>query len=214
MAKTLLSYITDSQRLLHDASYRFWPKAELTDYANKARRKVNEDCWCNMVLQSKTIAAATTLAGATYAYGSIIPGKDVVGVLDVLFQYTQQTSYPLKYLPFSSAVRTSMWQYGRPATPEYYTIHNRNVIVLPWPQSDYPNSMFNCLQDTTDMSADTDAETEIMNTTAQEAVGFYMAHLAKLKDQRMEEAEEFFQLYARKALNAIDTSILRKLVNR
>ena len=48
---TLSSYITDVQRLLHDANSVFWSTSELTDYINDARERVARDTGCLRTLQ-------------------------------------------------------------------------------------------------------------------------------------------------------------------
>ena len=49
---TLSSYITDVQRLLHDANSVFWSTTELTDYINQARERVVRDTGCLRIIQS------------------------------------------------------------------------------------------------------------------------------------------------------------------
>jgi hypothetical protein len=48
---TLSSYITEVQRLLHDANAVFWSNSELTDYINEARERVVRDTGCLRTLQ-------------------------------------------------------------------------------------------------------------------------------------------------------------------
>ena len=68
---TLSSYITEVQRLLHDANSVFWSTAELTDYINDARERVARDTGCLRTLQvtatpiSNTGVAATAWAEST-----------------------------------------------------------------------------------------------------------------------------------------------------
>jgi hypothetical protein len=49
---TLSSYITEVQRLLHDANSVFWSTSELTDYINQARERVVRDTGCLRTIQS------------------------------------------------------------------------------------------------------------------------------------------------------------------
>ena len=68
---TLSSYITEVQRLLHDANSVFWSTSELTDYINDARERVARDTGCLRTLQvtatpiSNTGVAATAWAAST-----------------------------------------------------------------------------------------------------------------------------------------------------
>ena len=48
---TLSSYLTEVQRLLHDANAVFWSTSELTDYINDARERVVRDTGCLRTLQ-------------------------------------------------------------------------------------------------------------------------------------------------------------------
>ena len=76
---TLSSYITEVQRLLHDANSVFWSTSELTDYINDARERVARDTGCLRTLQitatpiSNTGVPATVwTAGATVTAGQFI----------------------------------------------------------------------------------------------------------------------------------------------
>ena len=76
---TLSSYITEVQRLLHDANSVFWSTQELTDYINDARERVARDTGCLRTLQitatpiSNTGVAATVwTAGATVTAGQFV----------------------------------------------------------------------------------------------------------------------------------------------
>jgi hypothetical protein len=48
---TLQNYVTETQRLLHDAQAQYWSVAELTDYINEGRQMVVCDTGCNRLLQ-------------------------------------------------------------------------------------------------------------------------------------------------------------------
>ena len=76
---TLSSYITEVQRLLHDANSVFWSTSELTDYINDARERVARDTGCLRTLQitatpiSNTGVPATVwTAGATVTAGQFV----------------------------------------------------------------------------------------------------------------------------------------------
>lgn len=64
MPNTLQTYVTETQRLLHDALAQYWTVAELTDYINEGREMVVCDTGCNRVLQ--TIALSTGIESYTY----------------------------------------------------------------------------------------------------------------------------------------------------
>jgi hypothetical protein len=76
---TLSSYLTEVQRLLHDANSVFWSTQELTDYINDARERVARDTGCLRTLQitatpisSTGVAATVWTSGATVTAGQFI----------------------------------------------------------------------------------------------------------------------------------------------
>ena len=62
---TLSSYITEVQRLLHDANAVFWSTSELTDYINDARERVARDTGCLRTLQISSTPISNTGVAAT-----------------------------------------------------------------------------------------------------------------------------------------------------
>lgn len=76
---TLSSYITDVQRLLHDANSVFWSTTELTDYINQARERVVRDTGCLRTIQSTYTPVSTTGAAAiSWAEGTVVVAGDYV----------------------------------------------------------------------------------------------------------------------------------------
>ena len=76
---TLSSYLTEVQRLLHDANSVFWSTQELTDYINDARERVARDTGCLRTLQitatpisSTGVPATVWTAGATVTAGQFV----------------------------------------------------------------------------------------------------------------------------------------------
>jgi len=76
---TLSSYITEVQRLLHDANSVFWSTQELTDYINDARERVARDTGCLRTLQITAtpisitgVPATVWTAGATVTAGQFV----------------------------------------------------------------------------------------------------------------------------------------------
>jgi hypothetical protein len=76
---TLSSYLTEVQRLLHDANSVFWSTQELTDYINDARERVARDTGCLRTLQitatpisSTGVAATVWTAGASVTAGQFV----------------------------------------------------------------------------------------------------------------------------------------------
>ena len=67
MASTLQSYLTATQRLLHDANFKYWTQQTLIDAINTAQRRVVGDSSCNRMLQTVYLSGGLEL----YGYGSV-----------------------------------------------------------------------------------------------------------------------------------------------
>lgn len=76
---TLSSYITEVQRLLHDANSVFWSTSELTDYINDARERVVRDTGCLRTIQSTyTPLSSTGVAAVPWASGTVLTAGQFV----------------------------------------------------------------------------------------------------------------------------------------
>ena len=76
---TLSTYITQVQRLLHDANGVFWSDAELTDYINEARERTVRDTGCLRTLQvTYTPLSSTGVAATQWAAGTTLAAGDFV----------------------------------------------------------------------------------------------------------------------------------------
>jgi len=76
---TLSSYITEVQRLLHDANAVFWSTSELTDYINDARERVARDTGCLRTLQITATPISNTGVPATvWTAGETVTAGDFV----------------------------------------------------------------------------------------------------------------------------------------
>lgn len=211
---TLQDYITDFQRLVHDSTYNFWSQAEIISYINKARKITAAETLCIRSLQTINITAATTLAMATYDLSTIVANRRVIDILDILVQFSSNSQYPLIYQPFDVIKRLPAWQYQSPGQPRWYTVYNNQLVyILPWPAVAYSNSLFECVFEATDLVNTTDDDTEILSPYT-ECVGFYTAYLAKIKDQRRDQAEEFLADYTRMKMRAIGTTFSRRLIGK
>ena len=65
MATTLAQYITQVQRLLHDATGVFYTQAQLTDYINSARERVVRDTGALRTIQTTTVPTSPASGGQT-----------------------------------------------------------------------------------------------------------------------------------------------------
>ena len=65
---TLQTYLTATQRLLHDANFKYWTQPTLIDAINGACKRVVGDSGCNRLLQSVPLVPGRE----TYTYGSVV----------------------------------------------------------------------------------------------------------------------------------------------
>jgi len=124
---TLSSYITEVQRLLHDANSVFWSTQELTDYINDARERVARDTGCLRTLQitatpisSTGVPATVWTAGATVTAGDFVFNNIFIyqvvtgGVLGVTAPPYPSSGYTFPpSTPFTDG--TATLQYSGPA---------------------------------------------------------------------------------------------------
>jgi len=76
---TLSSYITEVQRLLHDANAVFWSTSELTDYINEARERVVRDTGCLRTLQvTSTPISSTGIVAIPWSNGLVVTAGQFV----------------------------------------------------------------------------------------------------------------------------------------
>ena len=86
---TLNSYITEVQRLLHDANAVFWSTSELTNYINDARERVARDTGCLRTLQISQTPISSTGVGATqWAQGLAVTAGEFVFNNIFIYQVT------------------------------------------------------------------------------------------------------------------------------
>jgi hypothetical protein len=64
MSQTLSGYITQVQRLLHDANFEFYKQPQLTSYINEARQRIVRDTGCLRVLQQSQVPTTPVPGGA------------------------------------------------------------------------------------------------------------------------------------------------------
>lgn len=214
MAITLQSYHTGFQRLLHDSTYRFYTSQEVTDYANIARRKVAAETGCNRVIVPNFALPKGTTA---IDYTKIITtptAKRVIGLLDIYLWYQPAAlRIPLRYHPYSAFSRSAIVAYNYQGPPEIWTqVGSSTAYVARIPDVDYTLDL-DASVEPVDLAAVADAETEISSPFT-ECVKFYMAHLAKLKNQDREAANGFLMDYVRERNSVGSSSMIRKLVGQ
>lgn len=86
---TLNTYITEVQRLLHDANGNFYTQSQLTDYINSARERVVRDTGClREVVVTQTpcqVAPTATISSATPAYPTAWAANTAVTLNSFIF---------------------------------------------------------------------------------------------------------------------------------
>ena len=98
---TLASYITDVQRLLHDANSVFWSTTELTDYINEARERTVRDTGCLRTIQSTyTPLSSTGVAAIAWAQGTVLTAGQFVFSGIFTYQVTQSGNLGTQVPPY------------------------------------------------------------------------------------------------------------------
>ena len=209
MSNTLSQYITDAQRLLHDATFRFWSQTELTDYANKARRKVAAETGCTrqLILAVPVIQNVNTFSNLT-----LLANRRVIGILDIYLFYSSTTRYALRYFPYSQYARMGGVVYSYQGTPVIWSQIGGTSFINPIPSQGY-TADFDCSIEPLDLVNLTDIDNEVQSPFS-ECVKFYMCYLAKLKDQRRQEANDFMGDYIVERNSVASSTMIRKLVGR
>lgn len=86
---TLSSYLTEVQRLLHDANAVFWSTSELTDYINDARERVVRDTGCLRTLQiTSTPLSNTGVVAIPWSNGLAVTAGEFIFSNIFIYQVT------------------------------------------------------------------------------------------------------------------------------
>jgi hypothetical protein len=86
---TLSSYLTEVQRLLHDANAVFWSTSELTDYINDARERVVRDTGCLRTLQiTSTPLSNTGVVAIPWSNGLVVTAGQFIFSNIFIYQVT------------------------------------------------------------------------------------------------------------------------------
>lgn len=206
MATFLSDYLTQVERILHDANNVFWSQAELIDYINTARNRVVRDTGALRTLQNGNVTANVE----SYIFNqSFKPnGNITMDVLNVNL-FWGNTRVPLYYMPWTDFnAQLRFWQnyVGRPVAFSLYG--PQTIYVGPTPDQSY------------DFEADTVIEpAPLVNLTDVDnipdpwthPVKYYAAYCAKYKEQSYGEAEIFMQQYRQQIQSVIAGTRTRRL---
>jgi hypothetical protein len=200
---TLSDYITETRRLLHDATAVFYTDAQITDYVNDARERVVRDTGCLRTIQNSVVNNGQEV----YDYATDLPdGTRTLDIININL-YWGNTRIPLRYMSwtqFNAELRFWMNYVGRPIA--FTSYGQQKFYISPTPDQEYvievdtivlPEPLVN----------DSDVDTIIYPYTS--PVAFYAAYKAKYYEQSYGEAEIFKQEYS-KQLQAVLTSVFTR----
>lgn len=179
---TLSTYQTQVQRLLHDSSAQFWTLSELTDYINEGRNRIVSDTGC--LRQYETVNF--TQNGETYP----IPAG-VVRVIGMTYLWGNWNE-PMIEKSFSFIERTYRTTGTFTGLPVVYARQGQLIYIEPIPNQAFV-STWDCIVAPATMVNLTDAET--IPYPYFDAVKFYAAYLAALKQAEQGSADYFLQKY-------------------
>ena len=152
----------------------------------------------------------TAVSGYVYQYPltNIIFGRTAIACLDVYLWYSGTQRLPLIYKAYSEFSRTGFAAYNMPGMPVIWTQNNQTVYLAQSPSISY-TADFDVLMAPADLINLTDNDAEVL-APYNECVSYYMAYLAKLKDQRMQEANNFMQMYINMRNRTLANGIQRR----
>jgi hypothetical protein len=205
---SLQTYITATQRLLHDANATFYSTAELTDYINAGRRKVALDTACLRALDTVTLTAGQE----NYTLSTLASkGSRAIDLVNLVVLWGN-SRIPLQWAAwtqFNAYFRAWVTNQSRPAVwSNFGSGSAMSIFIQPVPDQNYTAHL-----DYFYIPADL-----IDNTTVDEIVypytdpvPYYAAKEAKMKEQNYGESAVYEQKYKEKAMWAISASYTRRL---
>jgi hypothetical protein len=203
----LSEYRTRVRRLLNDAQANYWTNPELNDYINEAREKTAIDTACVRSFQLGTLLTNID----KYLFRDIVPnGAKTIDILGIQPHFGN-TRYSLRYYEY-----TYFTAFYRPWTnyrqlPVAFSIYGPNVLyVAPAPNVDYVDTEFDTAIIPDNLTNDNSADT--IPEPYSDAVKYYAARLAKLRQQQYEEALAFDKLYTQRT-NELNAMYPRRIRN-
>jgi hypothetical protein len=104
---TLSSYLTEVQRLLHDANAVFWSTSELTDYINDARERVVRDTGCLRTLQiTNTPLSSTGVVAIPWSNGLVVTAGQFIFSNIFIYQVTVSGTLNTDAAPYPTGSST------------------------------------------------------------------------------------------------------------
>lgn len=207
---SLNTYLTATQRLLHDSNARFWSRSELSDYINLGRKQVSLHTGCLRKLEAVEFLQDTE----TYDLADFTTlGERALDLVNLTVIWGTQR-IPMLWAPwtvFNAQYRMWTTNRQRPAIWANYGTSpvNAKYYVQPVPDTDYDGEA-DIIYSPADLVDD--AQEDELAYPFTEPVPYYAAYIAKQKQQAYGEAQGFLQNYVMKAKLA-QQSFTRKVKN-
>lgn len=201
---TLAQYITETRRLLHDATGRYWDDPELTDYINDGRNHLVGDTGCNRILQATTLTQGNEL----YPYSGFPKKESTIDILNVtlLWGNSRIILGQMSFSEFNPKFRTYQNLQSRPVVFAKYG--QTSIYIGPVPDQTYQAELDTvCLPDPLVNPTDVDVLVYPYTTP----VSFFAAYKAKHKEQSYVEAQTFYQDYVRECKMSIVQTLTRSI---
>lgn len=207
MATTLSDYITDTRRLLHDATGNFYSDQQLTDYINDARQRLVRDTSCLREYQTTT----ANLNQEVYTYDVDLPkGDRTLDIVNINLIWGN-TRIPMRQMSFTQLnAELRFWQnyVGRPIAFAPYS--QKSFYIAPVPDQEYAMELDTVVMPIPLVAMDdVDEILEPYNNP----VAFYAAYKAKYYEQSYGEAEIFKQEYVKQAQAVLTSVFTRRMPN-
>lgn len=206
MAVTLSDYITETRRLLHDATGNFYTTPEIIDYVNDGREHVVQDTGCLRIMQTMN----TVTSQETYDFSDLPEGNRTLDILNINL-YWGNSRIPLQYMPWTQFnAQLRFWQnyIGRPIC---FTVYGQSKFYLgPNPDQVYEMEIDTVVQPLPLVLED---EIDVIKKPYTDPVAYYAAHKAKYKEQSYGESEIFLQQYQKQVQQTLATTFTRRIPN-
>lgn len=185
MPVVLSDYITQTRRLLHDATGQFWSNAELTDYINQGRNRVAQDSKC---LRQLLTGVTLTSNVENYSVAALPNGSQIIDIMGISI-YWGNTRIKLQYKPWTQFdAEFRYWQNMQSRPIAFSRLGALTVYVGPKPDQNYTSDWDIAYLPNVLVSDNTAEQIPDLFTSP---VKYYAAYLAKFKEQSYGEAEMF-----------------------
>jgi len=200
----LNTYITQVQRLLHDANGSYWTTSELTDYINEARNRVAQDTKC----LRQVVAGLTLTIGQELYVPQTFVSQYAIDVMGISV-YVNNTRYRLYYYPFTKFDAMLRYWVNYQQWPAAFTRMGGNQVYLaPVPNQAYVTD-WDVAINPNPLASDSDPEQ--IPPPFQEPIQYWAAYKAKFKEQSLGETQMFEAQY-RKILLMCAKGFQRRII--